>query len=188
MLWLSVGSNMQIICIWSSWCHCIPELHDLLPYLNPYWFYPSGTSLSKLSWKSGPLNRCSSSSRVFLQFLSCNYGICSEWHVLLLQFFLKSFGHYNILMQVSLIESAKPWICNHFKRQTSQTSVLFFIILWIIATTDVVCCMLLRCPAAWLTHTRMTSDCWISDGHNTARAWAVDHRCMFVAAPVCRKS
>jgi len=35
---LSVWSEVQIVCIWSSWCHCIPK-----PYhLNPDWFYLSG--------------------------------------------------------------------------------------------------------------------------------------------------
>ena len=34
---------MQIVCIWSSWCHCIPKPRHLLPLLNPEWFYLSGT-------------------------------------------------------------------------------------------------------------------------------------------------
>ena len=29
----------------------IPKLHNLLPHLNPDWFYHSGTSLPRLSWK-----------------------------------------------------------------------------------------------------------------------------------------
>ena len=41
-------------CIWTSWCHCIPEPHRLLPHLNPDWFYLSSSSLPRLS-------RCSSS-------------------------------------------------------------------------------------------------------------------------------
>ena len=42
---------MQIVCIWSSWCHCIPKPHHLLPRLNPDWFYLSGTGWPRSSWK-----------------------------------------------------------------------------------------------------------------------------------------
>jgi len=50
---LSVWSEEQIVCIWSSWCHCIPKPHNLLPHLNLVWFYLSGSSLCRLSWKRG---------------------------------------------------------------------------------------------------------------------------------------
>ena len=52
---------MQIVCIWSSWCHCVPERHHLLPHLNPDWFYLSAVLEKR------PLNWCSSSrsSRIF---------------------------------------------------------------------------------------------------------------------------
>ena len=36
--------KVQIVCIWSSWCYCIPKRHNLIPHLNPDWFYLSGTS------------------------------------------------------------------------------------------------------------------------------------------------
>ena len=58
LVWLSVCSEVQIVCIWSSGCHCIPKHHNLLPHLNLDWFYLSGTSLPRLSWK----NSSSSSS------------------------------------------------------------------------------------------------------------------------------
>jgi len=40
LVWLSVCSQMQIVCIWSSWCHCTSKPHPLLPHLNPDWFLP----------------------------------------------------------------------------------------------------------------------------------------------------
>jgi len=43
-------SMLCALCIWSSWCHCIPKPHNLLPHSNPDWFYLSGT---RLSWKKG---------------------------------------------------------------------------------------------------------------------------------------
>jgi len=53
LVWLSVWSEVQIVCMWSSWCHCIPKPHRLLPHSNPDWFYLSGIGLPKLSWKTG---------------------------------------------------------------------------------------------------------------------------------------
>jgi len=50
LVW-SVWSEVQIVCIWSSWCHCIPKPKCLLAHLNPDWFYLSGTGLARLSWK-----------------------------------------------------------------------------------------------------------------------------------------
>jgi len=59
-MWLYVLSKVQIVCTWSSWCHCIPKPHNLLrhlnffnPFLNPDWFYLSDTGLPRLSWKRG---------------------------------------------------------------------------------------------------------------------------------------
>ena len=40
-----------VYCLWSSWCHCIPVPHHLLPHLNPeliwkmYWFWIGFTFL-----------------------------------------------------------------------------------------------------------------------------------------------
>ena len=53
LVWLSVWSEVRIVCISSSWCHCITKLHHLLPCLNSDRFYLSGTGLSRLSWKIG---------------------------------------------------------------------------------------------------------------------------------------
>ena len=53
LMWLFIWSEVQIVCIWSSWCHCIPKPHRLLPHLNPDCFYLSGTSLPCSSWKRG---------------------------------------------------------------------------------------------------------------------------------------
>ena len=51
--WFLVGSEVQIVCMWSSWCHCIPTPHHLLPHFKPAWFYLAGTSLPRLSWNRG---------------------------------------------------------------------------------------------------------------------------------------
>jgi len=53
LLWLSVWSEVQIVCIWSSWCHCHPQTPLSLVS------FKSGVGLPRLFWKRG---RCSSSS------------------------------------------------------------------------------------------------------------------------------
>ena len=53
LVWLSVCTEVQVVCVWSSWCHCIPKPHHVLPHLNPNWFYLSGTGLPRLFWKRG---------------------------------------------------------------------------------------------------------------------------------------
>ena len=53
LVWLSVWSKVQTVCIWSSWCHCIPKPHHLLPNLNPDWFCLSGIGIPRLSRKRG---------------------------------------------------------------------------------------------------------------------------------------
>jgi len=39
LMWLSVWNEVHIVCIWSSWCHCIQKTHYLLPRLNPDWYW-----------------------------------------------------------------------------------------------------------------------------------------------------
>ena len=50
------GARCRLFALWSSWCHCTPKPHRLLPHLNPDWFYFSGTGLPRLSWEKRPLN------------------------------------------------------------------------------------------------------------------------------------
>jgi len=50
---LSVWCEVQIVCIWFSWCHCIPNPHHLLPRLILDWFYLSATVLPRLFHKRG---------------------------------------------------------------------------------------------------------------------------------------
>ena len=37
LVWLSVWRKVQMVCVWSSWCHCIPKPHHILPDSNPDW-------------------------------------------------------------------------------------------------------------------------------------------------------
>jgi len=42
LMWLSVWGEVQIVCIWSSWCQCIWKPRHLLHHLNRDLFYLSG--------------------------------------------------------------------------------------------------------------------------------------------------
>jgi len=59
---LSVFSEVQIICIWSSWCHCHPIISCSSKTQNglPFWFRLN--SAYQVVLEKRPLNGCSSSS------------------------------------------------------------------------------------------------------------------------------
>ena len=59
LVWLSVWSKVQIVCIWSSWCHCHPKIPYLLPHLNPDWFTFLAPA-SQVIVEKRPLNGCRS--------------------------------------------------------------------------------------------------------------------------------
>jgi len=68
LVWLSAWSELQIVCIWSSWCHCIPNPQSLASFKSrlvlPLWYQLTHVVLEKRL-----LNRCSSNS-------SASYWCC----------------------------------------------------------------------------------------------------------------
>jgi len=67
LAWLSVWSKVQMICIWSSWCHCHPIISCSSKIQNglPFW-----CRLTQVVLEKRPLNGCSSSSLWQCQWLS----------------------------------------------------------------------------------------------------------------------
>jgi len=62
LVWLSVWSEEQIVCIWSRWCHCHlktpPTLASFISRLVlPFWY-----QLTQVVLENGPLNGCSRSN------------------------------------------------------------------------------------------------------------------------------
>jgi len=62
LVWLSVWSEVQIVCIWSSWCHCVQKPPTSLAsfksrLVSPLWYW-----LAQVVLEKRPLNGCSSSS------------------------------------------------------------------------------------------------------------------------------
>ena len=51
LVWLCVWSKVQIVCIWSSWCHCYPKTPTSLASFKSRLVYLSGTGLPRLYWK-----------------------------------------------------------------------------------------------------------------------------------------
>ena len=59
LAWLSVWSEVQMICIWSSWCHCHPIISCSRKIQNGLHFW---CWLTQVVLEKKPLNGCSSSS------------------------------------------------------------------------------------------------------------------------------
>ena len=84
LVWLSVWSEVQIVCTWSSWCHCHPKTPSSIASFQsrpvlPFWYRLTHDVLEKRQ-----LNGCSSSifpgifMTVFLHCDSCQI----PWHFL----------------------------------------------------------------------------------------------------------
>ena len=55
LVWLSIWSEVQMICIWSSWCHCHPVISCFIKIQNglTFWF-----RLIQIILEKRPLNGC----------------------------------------------------------------------------------------------------------------------------------
>ena len=70
ILWLSVLSDMQMICIWSSTTADATATKSSLASVKSRMVYLSGANLPRLSWKKGHFrNGCSSSSCRYVPWL-----------------------------------------------------------------------------------------------------------------------
>jgi len=59
LAWLSVWSEVQMVCIWSSWCHCHPIISCSSKIQNGLLFW---CRLTRVVLEKRPLNGCSSGS------------------------------------------------------------------------------------------------------------------------------
>jgi len=62
LVWISVWTEVQIVCIWSSWCHCHPQIPSLLALFKFRLVLPFWCQLSQVVLEKRPLHGCSSSS------------------------------------------------------------------------------------------------------------------------------
>jgi len=70
LVWLSVWSDVQIVCIRSSWCHCIPKLPSSLASFKSRMVLPFGYWLTQVVLEKSPLSGCSSSSSYLFIYFS----------------------------------------------------------------------------------------------------------------------
>ena len=61
VVWLSVWSEVQVVCIWSSWCHCHPIISCSSKIQNGL---PFRCRLTQVVLEKRPLNGCNSSSSI----------------------------------------------------------------------------------------------------------------------------
>ena len=66
LVWLSVWSEVQIVCIWSSWCHCHPKTPSSLASSKSRLLLPSRCWLTQAVLEKRPLNGCSSTFKILL--------------------------------------------------------------------------------------------------------------------------
>ena len=95
LMWLSVWSAVQMICIWSSsWCHCQPIVSC---FKNPEWFNLSGASVPSqvvleeaVKWMSMTLLwSVWSFVRILLSFVIPPYGSMGILSLLCVIFFVR---------------------------------------------------------------------------------------------------
>jgi len=78
-MWLSVWSKVQMICIWSSWCHCHPITSCFSKIWNgfPFWW-----QLTQVVLEKRPLNACSSSVYHTIRMRPLNACSSSVYHTI----------------------------------------------------------------------------------------------------------
>jgi len=101
LVWLSVYSMVQTVCIWSSWCHCITKPHHFLPHLNPDWFFTFLVPAYPGCHGKELLNGCNSSS-------SSSSGTCTTFCMSYLMVFI-----WSCSMRASCLTASSSRITLH---------------------------------------------------------------------------
>ena len=58
LVWLSVWSEVQIVCVWSSWCHCHPKTPSSFALFKSRLVLPFWHRLIQVVLEKRPLNGC----------------------------------------------------------------------------------------------------------------------------------
>jgi len=77
MVWLSVSNEVQMICIWSSWCHCHPIVSCSSKIQNdlPFWW-----GITQVVLEKRLLNGCSSSTTTTT--ITTTFYLSVKWYFL----------------------------------------------------------------------------------------------------------
>jgi len=74
LVWLSVPSEVQTVCIWSSWCHCHPTTWSSLTSFKSRLVLPVWYQLTQVVLEQRPLNGCCSCISSSIQRLITDYN------------------------------------------------------------------------------------------------------------------
>jgi len=80
LVWLSAWTEVQTVCIWSSWCYCHPRTPSSLASFKSRLVLPLWYRRTQVVLEKRPLNRCSGSWCMF-HFSLCypiHLWVCSE--------------------------------------------------------------------------------------------------------------
>ena len=77
LAWLTVWSEVQMICIWSSWCHCHPVISCCIKIQIGLTFLVSACRLTQVVLEKRLLNRCLSVSLLLNYELHCLFALCT---------------------------------------------------------------------------------------------------------------
>jgi len=121
---LSVWSKVQMICIWSSWCHCYPVISCFIKIQNglPFWCWLTLVVLEKRQ-----INGCSVA--VVVSVTECY--VTSEW------------------WQDTKSSFQKPY--NQCEQLTVQSVSLLHMCLSVMSHTDINKCLLKHLGSHWMT-------------------------------------
>ena len=158
LVWLSVCSKVQIVCIWSSWYHYIPQpQHQLASFKSrlvlPFWY-----QLTKVVLEKRPLNGC---SLVVVVVVDCSLQQGIIW-------MMTKAMQYNLMKeccgvsenrhqvwQTEMCDFVHVWIHKHFKRPTAPHRLN--------TTRSTQSCI----PPGWL------NQCWGKVRNVTSARWQV---------------
>jgi len=81
--WLSVWSDVHIVCIWSSWCSCHPQTPSSLVSFKSRLVLPFWYQLTQVVLEKRPLNGCNIIIIILNTCISCS---CLHWSLQTVQF------------------------------------------------------------------------------------------------------
>ena len=128
LVWLSVWSEVQVVCIWSSWCHCRPKTQSSLASFKSRLFFTFLVLSYSAVLEKRPLNGCGISSRFQglgsgLREGEASRAIFAVWDQSSCQYLDHSVGSIRVRMIVWGKEERQPELLHPVLSVSSMTVV-----------------------------------------------------------------
>jgi len=127
-MWLSVWSEVQIFCMWSSWCYCIPKTPWSLAWFKSRLALPFWYRLIQVVLEKRPLNGCSSSTCSSIVSQLCDWIISgggdARYRTLAESYANLSRDYENLKSQYNDILLAHEDVCAEIKLLKKELLVL----------------------------------------------------------------